>query len=260
MTWRWQIDYDEGVNLHAAWLLAHGANIYLPNPPDRFISAPYPPLLYLLTVPRSVLGGIQLLGPRLLVLRGTLAIAACYLPRAPGARGLAGRLLAAAIWLSSRPVIIWAGVYKQDMVALALGVGGLCGDRRGRAPHAARPGRCAGRLALFALAFFTKQSALAPAAAAGLADPARPARGLALRRPVAGGWGPGSSCCSGCRAAASGSTPSSIRRCPGPSTSGGVWRAAHRRVLAAAAHRPGGVRPRAGRWNPRLRHRARAPG
>lgn len=43
----WQIDYDEGVNLNAAWLLSHGANIYKPNTPDHFISALYPPLFYI---------------------------------------------------------------------------------------------------------------------------------------------------------------------------------------------------------------------
>src|SRR5437763_16697599 len=71
IAWPWQLDYDEGVTLHAAWLLAHGQNIYLPNPPDRFVSAPYPPLLYVLSVPLLWLGGLHLAAPRLIVLAAT---------------------------------------------------------------------------------------------------------------------------------------------------------------------------------------------
>jgi hypothetical protein len=161
VTWHWQMDYDEGVNLHAAWLLAHGDNIYLPNPPDRFISAPYPPLMYLLTVPTLWLGGLQLLGPRLIVLAGTLAIGGllAYLVRREGA-GWPGAVLAGATWFALTPVIIWGALYKQDMIALALGLAGLAvlqAQPQGRGRYWA--------LALFALAFFTKQSALAPAAA-----------------------------------------------------------------------------------------------
>jgi 4-amino-4-deoxy-L-arabinose transferase-like glycosyltransferase len=167
LTWPWQFDYDEGVNLHAAWLLAHGANIYLPNPPDRFISAPYPPALYLLSAPLLLLGGIQLQGPRVLVLLATLAIAAllAYLVRREPAPWPVA-LLAAALWLCLSPVIIWAALYKQDMAGLAFGVAGLAAITRadGEPARAARWRGAA--LALFALAFFTKQSALAPAAAA----------------------------------------------------------------------------------------------
>jgi hypothetical protein len=162
VAWPWQMDYDEGVNLHAAWLLAHGDNIYRPNPPDRFISAPYPPLMYLLTVPTLWLGGLHLLGPRLIVLAGTLAVGGLlvYLVRREGA-GWPGAVLAGATWFALTPVIIWSALYKQDMIALALGLGGL-------AVLQAHPLQGRGRywaLALFALAFFTKQSALAPAAA-----------------------------------------------------------------------------------------------
>lgn len=48
LVWPWQFDYDEGVNLHAAWALAHGTNNYFAN---RFLSEPYPPLLYRRTAP-----------------------------------------------------------------------------------------------------------------------------------------------------------------------------------------------------------------
>jgi len=160
LAWPWQFDYDEGVNLHAAWLLAHGTNIYAANPPDRFISAPYPPVLYMLSAPALLLGGLHLVVPRLLVLAATLIIGALlgYLAHKEGA-GLPASALVAALWFSISPVIIWGALYKQDMLALAFGLGGLavlyCSPDR--SPYLA--------LALFALAFFTKQSALAPAAA-----------------------------------------------------------------------------------------------
>ena len=164
LAWPWQFDYDEGVNLHAAWALGHGTNIYFANPPDHFLSAPYPPMLYVLTVPLLWLGGLGLAGPRALVLLATLAVAAllAYLARREGLPW-PGALACGALWLALSPVIIWATLYKQDMLALACGLGGLAvlgaGDRL--------PSRRAqlGALGLFVLAFFTKQSALAPAAA-----------------------------------------------------------------------------------------------
>ncbi|MDQ2806163.1 MAG: hypothetical protein M3Z04_04475 [Chloroflexota bacterium] len=164
LAWPWQFDYDEGVNLHAAWALAHGTNIYLANPPDRFLSAPYPPLLYVLTAPLLWLGGLGLAGPRALVLLATLAVAAllAYLTRREGLPW-PGALACGALWLALSPVIIWATLYKQDMLALACGLGGLAVLGAGDRLPTARQESLA--LTLFALAFFTKQSALAPAAA-----------------------------------------------------------------------------------------------
>ena len=164
LAWPWQFDYDEGVNLHAAWALAHGMDIYFANPPDRFLSAPYPPLLYVLTAPLLWLGGLGLPGPRLLVFAATLAIAAllAYLTRREGLPW-PGALACGALWLALSPVIIWATLYKQDMVALACGLGGLALLGAGDRLPTARQESVA--LTLFLLAFFTKQSALAPAAA-----------------------------------------------------------------------------------------------
>ncbi len=164
LAWPWQFDYDEGVNLHAAWALAHGTAIYRANPPDHFLSAPYPPVLYILSAPLLWLGGLGLTGPRLLVLAATLAVAAILagLTRREGLPWL-GALACGALWLAVSPVIIWATLYKQDMVALACGLGGLAVLGAGDRLPTRRQERVA--LALFALAFFTKQSALAPAAA-----------------------------------------------------------------------------------------------
>jgi hypothetical protein len=163
LAWPWQFDYDEGVNLHAAALLAGAQNIYLPNPPDHFISAPYPPMLYLLSVPLIWLGGVHLAAPRVLLLLATLAVGGLLvvLARRTGA-GWPQALLPGALWLSISPVIIWATLYKQDMLGLAWGLAGLAVVLRW--PDSRRHLRFA--ILFFAFAFFTKQSALAPAAAA----------------------------------------------------------------------------------------------
>src|SRR6476620_7933601 len=55
--WPWQFDFDEGHNLNATVLLAHGSNIYRQNGPDSFISAPYTPLFYLANAPFTWLLG-----------------------------------------------------------------------------------------------------------------------------------------------------------------------------------------------------------
>ena len=213
------MDYDEGVNLHAAWLLAHGDNIYLPNPPDRFISAPYPPLMYLLTVPTLWLGGLQLLGPRLIVLAGTLAIGGLlvYLVRREGA-GMARRPAGGRDLVRAHP---------GDYLGRPLQAGH---DRSGPAAWRGWPccRRTRGARALLgagAVCAGLLHQTIGPGAG-GRPGVAwlflRDRRGAALRRPVAGRAGRRVRCgCWGCRVAASGSTPSSTRPSPGRSTTGG---------------------------------------
>src|SRR5205823_11582547 len=72
--WPWQIDYAEGVNINAAYLLSQGHNIYHPNGPDGFISVPYPPLFFLLTAP-SQLGGPSFAVGRAISLVSTVVVA-----------------------------------------------------------------------------------------------------------------------------------------------------------------------------------------
>src|SRR5688572_18802788 len=164
LSWPWQFDYDEGINLNATLLLAGGQNIYRHNGPEGFLSAPYPPLFYLLNAPITWLTGPQLTAGRIFSLIATLAIAvllAVIVRRITGA-WTAG-VLAGALWLSLSPVIVWSTLYKQDMPALALGLGGLAwaltrpNDKRLYVPAL-----------LFALAFYTKQSAISAAAATAL--------------------------------------------------------------------------------------------
>lgn len=69
-------------------------------------------------------------------------------------------LLAGALWLSLSPVMVWAAMYKQDMVALAFGLAGVAwtlAHPQGRRLYIAA--------VFFALAFYTKQSPITAAAA-----------------------------------------------------------------------------------------------
>src|SRR5687768_6683902 len=116
LSWPWQFDYDEGINLNATLQLARGYNIYRHNGPEGFLSAPYPPLFYLLNAPITWLTGPQLASGRIFSLIATLAIAvllAVIVRRITGA-WTAG-VLAGALWLSLSPVIVWSTLYKQDM-------------------------------------------------------------------------------------------------------------------------------------------------
>lgn len=161
VAWRWQFDYDEGINLYATMQLAKGADIYRHNGAEGFISAPYPPLFYLLNVPFVWLGGPSFGAGRAISLLSTLFIASLlvYIVRNISGSWWFG-LLSGTLWLSLSPVIVWSAFYKQDMLALALGLAGLAWAVRypgGRKVYVAA--------VLFALAFYTKQSALSAAAA-----------------------------------------------------------------------------------------------
>ena len=72
----WQLDFDEGINANASWLLSQGTNIYRPNPPDHFISSMYPPLYFALNAPAMKLWGLNLWSGRGLALLGALGVAA----------------------------------------------------------------------------------------------------------------------------------------------------------------------------------------
>ncbi|MDQ6694231.1 MAG: DUF2029 domain-containing protein [Chloroflexota bacterium] len=163
LVWPWQFDYSEGVNLNATLELAAGHNIYKLADPSSFISAPYTPLYYLLNAPISWLTGPSLTAGRAISLLSTLVVAALLaflVARATSTKLPA--LLAAALWLSCSPVIIWSALYTQHLTAAAFGMAGLAfaatsGARRGKGFYIAP--------LLFALAFYTKQSAIDMAAA-----------------------------------------------------------------------------------------------
>ena len=162
--WPWQFDFDEGHNLNATVLLAHGTNIYQKNSPEHFISAPYTPLFYVANAPFTWLMGPTFGPGRLLSALATLSIAALLAVIVYSiTRRWSPGLLAGALWLSISPVIVWAGFYKQDMPALALQVAGLAWALR-----YCDSNRRYGAVLFFALAFFTKQSAITAACAVSL--------------------------------------------------------------------------------------------
>ena len=164
LAYPWQIDYDEGIVLHAAWLAAHGHNPYQPLRPETFVSATYPPLFYLVTAPWLRLAGPSLLSGRAISLVATLVIAAVlawWVGQERRSR-LAGALTAA-LWLSLSPVYVWSTFFKPDLLTLSLTVSGLAVARR----WPAWPG-LGWAVGLFTLAFFSKQTALVGPLAVGL--------------------------------------------------------------------------------------------
>src|SRR5688572_21478341 len=162
--WPWQLDFVEGINLNATLQLAEGRNIYRINGPEEFISAPYTPLYHILNLPFAWLSGPSLMGGRIITLLSTLGIAAllAYIIRRVTRLWWPG-LVSGALWLSLGPTIVWSAFYKQDITAMLFDLAGLAVIISGPAGR-----RVYWAALLFALAFFTKQSAITGAAASGI--------------------------------------------------------------------------------------------
>jgi 4-amino-4-deoxy-L-arabinose transferase-like glycosyltransferase len=163
----------EGTLLYEARILRSGQPLYQPLELHRFLSAPYPPVHYLALAVFDLLPGMHVFfGGRLvsaLAACGVAVLAAGLVRRAGAPWFLSG--LAAAFMLSAPPLQLWGTRIKPDVLALlwtALGLWLVSGVVAGT-------GRASERLRLalaaisFALAFYTKQTALAGPLAAGLA-------------------------------------------------------------------------------------------
>ncbi len=162
--WPYQIDYDEGLNLSAAWHLSQLHNIYANSQPDRFIAAPYPPLFFTLNALGIKLFGIQFTVGRAITLLASFSIAGLI----GGAVWLSSRrngiapsiaagaaLVSGLFWFGLPPVYIWSTFYKQDMLAIAIALLALVMVYRWQDSRWlcwAAP--------LMALAFFAKQNEL----------------------------------------------------------------------------------------------------
>ncbi|HEX8229830.1 MAG TPA: hypothetical protein VF826_11035 [Chloroflexia bacterium] len=178
----WQIDYDEGVNLNASWLLSRGVNIYRPNPPDHFVSALYPPLFYILNGAGIQLAGLNLWSGRLIALLGSLTAAgAIWLWVYSETRRHIPGLLSALLWLSLDIVLIWSTFYKQDVPSIGLALLGCAmlalwysraksefGNPKSEIPNPKSQILLYGSILPMSLAFWMKQSSVAQFAAAGL--------------------------------------------------------------------------------------------
>ncbi len=158
-----QFDESEGMIVAETMLLNRGVNIYLKPTPDLFIAAPYPPLYYLLTWPAQHLVGQEptfKIGRALSILATLLAGICLFGLTVSLTRDKLAGALAAALWWSLGLVAFWGSLVKPDVLAVALGLGGLwC--------VASRPtGQVWWALPLFLGAFYTKQTAIAGGVAA----------------------------------------------------------------------------------------------
>ena len=162
---------SEGLILSEAAIIRAGGSIYTPFRADSFISAPYPPLYYYLTAWFWPGSGSVFEGGRIISLVSALAAAILvailvYLAIPAGSyskwhkaaviiiSGLAGLL-----FLTLPAVTVWAARVRADMLMTALQLAGLV-----LVALAVRTGRgWPAFLAIlpFALAFYTKQTALA---------------------------------------------------------------------------------------------------
>jgi hypothetical protein len=164
ITWPWSLDFVEGINLNSVLHLADGGNIYRHNGPDGFLSAPYTPLFYLLNVPFAWLSGSSLASGRTISFVATIIIAVLLgyvVWRAT--RLVIPAILSGVLWISLGPTIVWSAFYKQDIPAVMLDLAGLAvvaSNPTGRRIYIGA--------VLFALAFYTKQSAISAAAATGI--------------------------------------------------------------------------------------------
>jgi len=156
IAWPWQFDFTEGVNLNATSMLAQGSNIYRHNGPDSFVSAPYTPLFYLLNVPFTWLMGPTFGPGRVISMLATIAIAVLLVYGVWKITSYwACGVLSGVIWLSASPVIIWAALYTQSMLAPALELAGLLwvlAHPQGRRSYIG--------ILFFTLALYTKQTAV----------------------------------------------------------------------------------------------------
>ena len=182
---------SEGLILYESLLVKRGEDIYAPITEERFISGPYPPVYYYLaasTLPEALpdfsqpgrvesifTGGrtVSLVAAVLAAIMVALLVVLQGGYQARGRRGWAIGLscgaLGAALLLSLPQVTVWATRFRGDMLMVALTAGGLACIAAGAPPggNRLRWWWLWGGAALFALALFTKHTALAgPGAAA----------------------------------------------------------------------------------------------
>lgn len=161
------LDGQEGMALWEASLLRSGAPLYQPPHPDRFVSAPYPPLHPLLLAVLGEHGSHVFFMGRLLSLVAVLLIALLGgLLTQQVTRSRWAGATSAVVLLSFVPLQLWALRIKPDPLGLAFTVLGLWLVARWEAQHGLNHTLILAALA-FTLAHFTKQTLVAgPLAAA----------------------------------------------------------------------------------------------
>lgn len=168
------LDGQEGMALWEASLLRSGQGLYLPLTPDRFVSAPYPPLHpLLLALLGFTTGEHPFWAGRLISLVAGLATAfggICLVRRV--SHSWIGGLVAGILVLSFAPFQIWMLRIKPDILGLLLTVVGLlCAAYWKRETQPRRnwhiPLPLLFAALLFVAAHFTKQTMLAAPLATG---------------------------------------------------------------------------------------------
>ncbi len=174
------LDGLEGTLLHEAWLLRAGEALYQPLQADRFVSAPYQPIHYVvlaLFAPQQFGSPHVFFDGRLVSLGATLLTTLCLgLIVLRLSRSLAAAVLAMSLWLAFPPVQLWATRIKPDPLALFFTSAGLLActfvqarqDVRSRARSTSYVALGSAALC-FVAAYFTKQTAVVAPAAATLA-------------------------------------------------------------------------------------------
>jgi hypothetical protein len=159
--WPQQLDESESMIVAETLLLDGGTNIWARPTPQLFISAPYPPLYYLLNWPILHFVGVSFKVGRALSLLCTLAAGAliCALVVQVTRDRIAGGLAALA-WWGLGLVAFWGALVKPDMLAVACGLAGLWWLL------ARPPAQVWVALPFFWGAIYSKQTALAAAGAA----------------------------------------------------------------------------------------------
>jgi hypothetical protein len=159
----WQVDFDEGVVLHSAYLISHGHNPYPSLRADRFVSSTYPPIYYLLLAGWDRISVTSLGFGRGLSLAGSIMAAAAvsWLAFRSGG-GMWSGIAAGALFLGNGLVWVWGSFQKPDALALALELVGVClmASRSSSWRYLA--------IGPLVMAFFTKQSAMAGLAASAI--------------------------------------------------------------------------------------------
>jgi hypothetical protein len=193
---------SEGLILYESYLVKRGGDIYAPITPERFISGPYPPVYYWLnawllpdtppdfSTPGAVSSAFT--PGRLLSLFSAIlaalfaAVTVFHAERARGEKklwwpALAGGTIGGLLFLAMPQAVVWSTRLRGDMLMVAFTVAGLAcvaAGSRSAAPQSESEQAGAhnrrryvilgvGAL-LFALAFYTKQTALAGPVAATL--------------------------------------------------------------------------------------------
>ncbi|HET9495322.1 MAG TPA: hypothetical protein VFR15_13920, partial [Chloroflexia bacterium] len=177
-TFPYQLDESEGMIVAETMLLSQGTNIFDPVTPDLFFAAPYPPLFYILALPFQATLGDEpsfKIGRAITLFATLIAGLAIFGIVTQLTRSRLGGAVGALGFWSLSLVTFWGTLVKPDMLGVALGLVGLLWV-------VARPERQAWlALPLFLLAFFTKQTGIAAAAAAtGYLLLTSPRRGVAF--------------------------------------------------------------------------------